>query len=102
MGLFRIVYWWFAALGSNSRFRRINSRLGRRKFPVSRVTGIGSQDIDLLCDFLGRTAQITGKSKKFPVPREKPGTGSLLSGRRAEAAIGARLRDVPIAEPNQT
>jgi hypothetical protein len=37
MGLFQIVYWWLARLGSNSRFGGFNFRLGGREFPFRRL-----------------------------------------------------------------
>src|SRR6266851_9001971 len=61
-------------LGSNSRFGEFNSRLGRCKFPFSAATGIRSQGLDLLLRFCNQTAVAGGKSTKFPVQREKPGS----------------------------
>jgi hypothetical protein len=97
MCLFLIFFWCSGFLDDlearaffaiDSRFGEFNSRLGRRKFPVRSATGIGSQWIDLLCRFFGQTALMWGKSKKFPVRREKPGNGpSSTTGR------GARLPD---------
>jgi hypothetical protein len=90
MCLFLIFFWCSRVLGDvqarrffaiNSRFGEFNSRLGRREFPVRSATGIGSQAIDLLCRFFGQAALMWGKSKKFPVRREKPGTLLPLKGR---------------------
>jgi len=57
-----------------SRLVEIYSRLRGRKFPIKPITGICSQVIGLSSGFHGAAAVITGKSKKFPVRREKPGT----------------------------
>src|SRR5216683_2781010 len=89
MCLFLIFFWCSGFLGNveariffaiNSRFGEFNSRLGRREFPVRSATGIGSQEIDLPCRFSGQTALAWGKSKKFPVRREKPGILPPLKG----------------------
>src|SRR5712671_491053 len=81
MCLFLILFWCSSVLGDvqarrffaiNSRFGEVNSRLGRREFPVRSATGIGSQAIDLLCRFSGRAALAKVKSKKFSVRRETP------------------------------
>src|SRR5216683_7967169 len=78
MFLFLILFWalpcWaMRRPGHNSRFDVFNSRLGRREFPVRTATGICRQRIDLLYAFIDQTAVGWGKSKKFPVRREKPG-----------------------------
>jgi hypothetical protein len=50
-----------------SRFRRFNSRLGRRKFPVRHATGIGSQSPDIAGCFGDQTAAWGRESAKFAV-----------------------------------
>jgi hypothetical protein len=57
-----------------SRFVEIYSCLGGREFPIIPTTGILWQAIDLLRGFPRQTAATSGKSAKFPVRREKPGT----------------------------
>jgi hypothetical protein len=57
-----------------SRLVEIYSRLCGRKFPIKAITGIYSQALGLSSRFHGAEAAITGKPKKFPVRREKPGT----------------------------
>jgi hypothetical protein len=83
--LFLILYWCSAFAESrdgpsilgpnsrNSRFGRINSRLGGCKFPLRATTGICRQPVDLLESFLPRNGTFVGKSRKFPVQREKLG-----------------------------
>ena len=84
MGLFGILLW--RIIGRNSRFGQINSRLGRTKFPVCIATGIPLQRIDLACCSTGLVTDLSGKLKKFPARREKPGIllrfGHFLRERR--------------------
>ncbi len=87
--LFLIFFWCSGVLGDaqarrfiaiNSWFGEFHSRLDWRKFPVRSATGMGSQAIDLFCRFSERTMLAWGKSKKFPVRREKPGILPPLKG----------------------
>jgi hypothetical protein len=82
----------------NSRFRVFNSRLSERKFPITAITGIGRQAFDSHDDFWAQTAALSGKPRKFPVPREMPGILSSdcrlagpTMGRRAVEVAGAFL-----------
>ena len=75
MFLFSVLFLCFAETYSRySRLAENYSRLGGQKFPVRAATGIGSQVLGLQRRFDDPVAAITGKSKKFPVRREKPGT----------------------------
>jgi hypothetical protein len=67
-------------ISRNSRFGGFNSRLGLRKFPVRMTTGIRPQGLDFARVFCGLTAAGGAKSRKFPAPREKPGTYRNTSG----------------------
>src|ERR1700745_151832 len=62
------------------RFGGFNSRLGLRKFPVRMTTRIRPQGLDFARVFYGLTAAGGAKSRKFPAPREKPGTYRNTSG----------------------
>jgi hypothetical protein len=68
----------FGIFSRNSRFRGINSRLGRYKFPVRMATGIWSQATELPSVFGSEIAAMRAESKKFPVLREKPGMGGAV------------------------
>jgi hypothetical protein len=57
-----------------SLFIEIYSSLSRRKFPIIPTTGIRRQLLDLLRRFHRQTTAKPGKSAKFAVQREKPGT----------------------------
>jgi hypothetical protein len=81
MWLFLVLFWYAAAAShavalafrDNSRFGAFKSRLGRRKFPIGAATGIARQRIDSPHGFRGQNSTYREQSKKFPVPREKPG-----------------------------
>jgi hypothetical protein len=74
----------FGIFSRNSRFRGINSRLGRYKFPVRMATGIWSQATELPSVFGSEIATIRAESKKFPVLREKPGMRRRGASRHTE------------------
>jgi hypothetical protein len=66
-------------VGFISRLGRFISRLGQERFPVRPATGIGSQALDRVCDFPGRTVPLEHKSRIFPWNRE---FGQRVSRRR--------------------
>jgi hypothetical protein len=100
MCLFMFLFWYIA--GFNSRLALFYSRLGFCKFPIRVTTGIGPQGLDLADHFPGETAAADGKSKNFPVQREKPG----IAPPTGRSAISARQRMRPrvgaVAEPGET
>jgi len=93
MCLFLILCWCSAVVGRcggpsilrynsrNSRFGEFISRLGQSKFPFRTGSGICSQRIDFTNCFLVKMALVWGKSKKFPIRREKPRIFALPDGR---------------------
>jgi hypothetical protein len=95
MGLFLVLLWCAAVTGDilryNSRFGGFNSRLGRWKFPFSPATGIGRQGLDLSWCFRSRDGTYREQSKKFPVPREKPGISPSPAERVAEQPAPAPI-----------
>jgi len=92
--------------GPNSRFGRINSRLGGRKFPVRTATGNGSQEVDFTDRFRVKTAPETGKSKKIPASTGKTGNpiprGHVPGWPSAPALAGAaRCRYSRLVRPGE-
>jgi hypothetical protein len=63
MGLFWIVYWWLAALGSNSRFGGFNSRLSRQKFPFRQQREFPRKHLIYLAVSSTKVA-LTGRNRK--------------------------------------
>ena len=73
----------------NSRFGEINSRLGRREFPISFATGIHQQGLDLPTVFAANWEVSRGKSQKIPSRREK--SGNSFPPWRVCVGVGCRL-----------
>jgi hypothetical protein len=87
MGLFGIVYWWLAALGSNSRFGGFNSRLGRREFPFGAPREFAYKGLICLAVFSAKTTPI-GQNRK----------NSRFCARNRESGYGASFDMVMVPE----
>jgi hypothetical protein len=64
----------------------------RDNSPVLAATGICRQPIDLLKHFCGRTALLSGKSKKFPVQTGKTGNFAPTNGTHDPGADRGAVR----------